>query len=177
MRAGIAVLLFCLAIGASPVDARKIYKWVLPDGSVTYSDRPKQQGARELKLPPLQTYTPAPARASGSADQAAARDDSTVPYEVVQVVSPQPDQTIRDNNGTVSVRLELAPALQPGHVVEILLDGTAIGSGSATSASVTNVDRGSHTVAAVVKDASGKVVASAPGVAFHLKQASKLNPP
>jgi hypothetical protein len=75
------------------------------------------------------------------------------------------------------VRLELAPALQPGHIVEILLDGTAIGSGSATSASVTNVDRGSHTVAAVVKDASGKVVASAPGVAFHLKQASKLNPP
>lgn len=176
MRAGIAVLLFCLAIGASPADARKIYKWVLPDGSTTYSDRPQQEGAKELKLPPLQTYTPAPARASGGADQAAAGDNTTVPYEVVEVVSPQPDQTIRDNNGTVSVRLELAPALQPGHTVEILLDGTAIGSGSATSASVTNVDRGTHTVAAVVKDASGNVVASAPGVTFHLKQTSRLNP-
>ena len=177
MRAGIAVLLFCLAIGASPVDARKIYKWVLPDGSITYSDKPQQEGAKELKLPPLQTYTPAPVPASGGAGQAAAGDNTSVPYEVVKVVSPLPDETIRDNNGTISVRLELAPALQPGHVVEILLDGTAIGSGSATSASVTNVDRGSHTVAAVVKDASGKVVASAPGVAFHLKQASKLNPP
>ena len=177
MRAGIAVLLFCLAIGASPADARKIYKWVLPDGSITYSDRPQQQGAKELKLPPLQTYTPAPAPASGGADQAAAGDNTSVPYEVVKVASPLPDETIRDNNGTVSVRLELAPALQSGHTVEILLDGTAIGSGSATSASVTNVDRGTHTVAVVVKDAAGKVVASAPGVTFHLKQASKLNPP
>ena len=62
-------------------------------------------------------------------------------------------------------------------MVEILLDGKSVGSGRGTSVSLTDVDRGSHTITATVKDASGKAVATAPGVTFNLKRASRLNPP
>lgn len=176
MRTVSLVLILAAGVMVSPVDARKIYKWVLPDGTIAYADRPQEEGATELELPPLQTYSPSPVPAAGGSNQGRGEDQGEVPYEVVKVVSPSPDETIRDNSGTVSVRLELAPALQAGHSVEILLDGKVIGSGAATSASVTNVDRGSHTVSAVIKNAAGKVVANAPAVTFHLKQASKLNP-
>lgn len=176
MRAGTVAFVLSLAVmlAAGPADARKIYKWVLPDGSITYSDKPQQEGAKELVLPSLQTYTPPPAPAGTGAAGTADAGKQAVSYESIKVVAPQPDETIRDNNGAVSVRLELTPPLQAGHSVEILLDGKAIGSGAATSASVTNIDRGSHSVSAVVKDASGKVLANAAGVTFHLKQASKL---
>lgn len=172
----VPLLLALLAAGwAMPCDASKIYKWVLPDGSISYSDRPQQEGAQEMELPSLQLYTPAPLPAAAAAAQGGDADqDAALAYEVVRIASPQPDETIRDNSGNVSVQVELRPALQAGHTVEILFNGSAIGSGAATTASVTNVDRGSHTVSAVVKDASGKVLASAPGVTFHLKQASRL---
>lgn len=171
----LALLLLPLALVAAPPAGAKIYKWVLPDGTITYSDRPQEKGAKEMKLPPLQTYTPppTPAPAPGPGTD---KDKPATGYEVVKVVSPQPDEVIRDNGGTVNVRLELKPSLRDGHQVEILLDGKAIGSGASTSASVSNVNRGQHTVSAVVKDAEGKTVASAPGVTFHLKRASRLTP-
>jgi hypothetical protein len=74
------------------------------------------------------------------------------------------------------VRIVIEPGLRSGHVVEILLDGNAIGSGRATSASVSNLDRGTHTISATVKDADGKVVASAGSVTFHLLKISKNMP-
>ena len=169
------LLAVLLAVGAVPA-AAKIYKWVMPDGSIQYSDRPQEEGAKEVDLPPLQTFSPppTPARTPAAGDDAQARDAQG--YEVVKVVSPADGEVVRDNGGTVSVQLALEPALQAGHTVEILLDGKPIGSGRATSASVTGVDRGSHTVSAVIKDASGNTVASASGVTFHLKQASRLLP-
>lgn len=170
--------LLILLVGVGFNAQAKVYKWVMPDGSIQYSDKPQVAGAKEVELPPLQLYTapptPPPASASAKADEKKAANAQG--YDVVKVAQPGAGEVIRDNGGSVNVRLELDPALRPGHTVEILLDGKSIGSGSATSASVTNVDRGSHTVSAVVKDAAGNTVATAAGVTFHLKQTSRLQP-
>jgi len=167
-------VLFLLLAGcvAQPLEA-KIYKWVMPDGSIQYSDRPQEEGARPVELPPLQTYSapPAPPAADAAAEGG---EPQAKGYETVEVVRPEPDETIRDNGGTISVEIVIEPPLQRDHTVEILFDGQSIGSGRATAASITNVDRGSHTVSAVVKDASGKSVATAPAVTFHLKKVSRL---
>ncbi len=169
-----AVLPFALA---GPANA-KIYKWVMPDGSIQYSDRPQEEGAKEAELPPLQLYTapPPPAEDPQSEDDDVAAPAEAVDYTTVEFVSPKAGEVIRDNGGTVNVQLKLEPALQSGHTVEISLDGKPVGSGKGTSASLTNVDRGSHTVSAVVKNADGATVASAPGVSFELKRASRLLP-
>jgi hypothetical protein len=167
------LLIAILALACLPVHG-KVYKWVMPDGSIEYSDRPQEEGAKEAELPPLQLYSapPAPAAAEEEKEEAPA----TVKYEVVEVISPKSGEVIRDNGGTISVQLKLEPALQSGHTVEILVDGKSVGSGRATSASVTNLDRGSHSVSAVIKDAEGGNVASAAGVSFELKRRSRLLP-
>ena len=168
-RIGILCLLLVVAVGTAQA---KIYKWVLPDGSVVYSDRPQEEGAREVELPPIQTFSPPPTpRDAGETES----KEPEKTYDSVKVVSPQNDEAVRDNGGTVSVQIDLTPPLHPGHTVEILLDGKPIGKGRGTTATVTNVDRGTHSVSAVVKDADGKTVASAPGVTFHLKRVSRLN--
>ena len=100
----------------------KIYKWVMPDGTIEYSDRPPQEGATPVELPPLPTYSPSPLPAA-QPDRPAESDQAGSGYDRFQVVAPTSDEVIRDDGeGTVSVQLELEPGLRGGHTVEILLD-------------------------------------------------------
>ena len=163
-----------LALGVSPAGA-KIYKSVLPDGSVVYSDTPPEQGAKPMELPGIQTYSPPPLSAPTAAPAKEA-EKGFQGYESFEVSAPADDATVRDNGGTVRISLMLAPGLRSGHKVEIFMDGKSIGSGAGTSASVTNVDRGTHSIHAVVRDAEGKELVRTPDSVFHLKQTSRLNP-
>jgi hypothetical protein len=167
------LILLLVGVLCAPVSA-KVYKLVLPDGSVQFTDQP-QEGAEEVKLPPVQTFRPPPVPPSGSGSSGE-RGDAGPLYESIAVVSPRPDETLRDNTGTVDITLSLEPSLRAGHTVEILLDGKAIGSGAGTSVSVSDVDRGTHTVSAAVKDADGNTLATAPGVTFHLKRTAVGGP-
>lgn len=168
------LLLLLAGCVVQPLEA-KVYKWVMPDGSIEYSDRPQEEGARAVELPPLQTYSAPPIPPAGGSAPADGEPEAKG-YEALEVVQPKPDETLRDTGGTISVQIRLEPALQRDHTVEILFDGQSIGSGRATAASITNVDRGSHTVSAVVKDADGKELARADDVTFFLKKTSKLLP-
>jgi Domain of unknown function (DUF4124) len=172
-------LLLLLAV-ACAAHAETVYKIVQPDGTVVYSDQPAP-GAQKLDVKPIQTYQP-PALPDTSAGAAAspAKAGAKTPfdgYTKFVISSPVPDATVRDNNGVVAVTLQIEPALQPGHKVEIRLDGKAIGTGRSTSVTLTSVDRGTHTVDAVVMDASGKTLATTPPVTFHLHRATALLSP
>lgn len=174
----VAAFIAVILVAVAPPAAGKVYKWVMPDGSIQYSDRPQEEGAEQVDLPPLQLYTAPPTPATSQAEDAEEKDEEAVArgYDKVEFVKPTPGEVIRDNGGIVQVQLKLEPALQTGHSVEILLDGKSVGSGRATSASLSNVDRGSHSVSAVIKDDKGSTVASAPAVSFELKRVSRLLP-
>ena len=95
-----AVLAFALA----PLANAKIYKWVMPDGSIQYSDRPQEEGAKEAELPPLQLYTAPPTPA---AEEKAGEEEEGAPaeeagYTTVEFVSPKAGEVIRDNGDTNS---------------------------------------------------------------------------
>ena len=147
----------------------KIYKWKMPDGSVRYADKP-QKGGEEVKLPELQFYTAPPLPAVQP--KTANKTPATTQYKTFKVSSPKADQVLRDNSGKVSVQLSIDPGLDKNHSIEILMDGKSIGSGRGTSVSLTNVDRGSHTLQASIKDKSGKAVKQSASVTFHLKRHS-----
>ncbi|MEN8175965.1 MAG: DUF4124 domain-containing protein, partial [Pseudomonadota bacterium] len=123
----------------------EIYKHVGEDGSVYYSDRPSE-GAAPVELPPASVYTPRKLPTL----EAPETPDAKVPqplYERVAVVTPPNDGTIWDNQGRVEVAVDLEPALRPGHVLEIHLDGRPLFTGLTTSrVTLNNVDRGSHTL-------------------------------
>jgi hypothetical protein len=160
----------CLALAMGTVQAGKIYKYTLPSGKVVYTDKapPPDQG-EEVQVEPLQSFTlpPAPPLKDSTAKKFVPKP---VGYEEFKLTSPSNDATIRDNGGNVRVILSLTPGLQRGHDIEVMMDGQPIGSGKGTSVTLTDVDRGTHTVQAAIKDAQGKEIARSNSVIFHLKR-------
>jgi len=167
-------LLSLLLLAPPLAFAAGVYKNVQPDGTIIYSDQ-KAEGAEELKLPELQTYTAPPLGGDKAADAAsgAAVDPAvSVGYKSIVISTPENDATLRDNAGNVAVTLTLQPPLEVKHSVDIRMDGRSIGKGRGTSISLTNVDRGTHTLEAVVLDENGKEVGRSATTTFHLNRVS-----
>lgn len=151
-----------------------VYKWVDEEGNVVYSDKPRA-GATELNLPPPSVYTPSTTPPAAKAARKKGKEDSAG-YRVL-IVSPQQDETIRDNTGAVTVQMVLEPSLnvEAGHQLALLLDGVKqTGDSIASVLQLQDVDRGSHTVQIQVEDADGNTLATSNAVTFHMKQASRL---
>ena len=163
--------LLCLMLAVSAAQAGKIYKYTLSNGDVVYTDKPPppaDQG-EAITLEPLQGFSlprPPPLEDSTAKKQ----EPEPVGYKEFKVTSPSDDATIRDNGGNVRVSLTLTPGLRSGHRIEVMMDGQPIGSGSGTSITLTEVDRGTHTVQAAVKDSEGKEIARSNSVIFHLRR-------
>lgn len=169
------IWLACLLALASGELPAAIYKQVLPDGTVSYSNEPRP-GAEKIE-PPLPQVIPAmkPA-AEPSPEQPAA---SAAPYATLRIAIPADDQVIWSSERTLGVSVEIVPPLRipQGHRLVILLDGTPVsGPGTETQATLSNVDRGTHTLMAEVRDALGRGVMQSATVTFHLKQHSSLPP-
>ena len=162
------LLLLAALVPAVPATA-VVYRWVDEEGNVVYSDQPHPGAERieELEVqtlpapppPPPLERTPQPQPAPG--------------YEAVRIERPRPDETIIDTQGNFTVAGSLQPPLQAaaGHRVRLLLDGKPVGEpGTSLSFSLTNIDRGTHTVQLEVVDRDGKRVAASEPVTFHLRR-------
>ena len=167
--------LILLSIAANAPAA--IYKWVKPDGSVIYSDRPPTESATPADLPPVQEIKmpPPPPPPEPSSSNQAAQAQPAEEYTKLEITEPANNSTVRDNGGQVSVKLSLEPQLQEGDVTTILLDGNEIGQGRGTSLTLTNVDRGTHTLQAAVKDAQGTTLISSPTITFTVQRVSVIH--
>lgn len=100
----------------------------------------------------------------------------TVAYTSLVITQPAAEETIHDNTGTLAVELTLSPALQieQGHRIKLLLDGTAMPVTGTTSLTLTEIDRGAHTLQAAVEDQSGAVLIVSEPVSFYMWRASAL---
>lgn len=100
----------------------------------------------------------------------------TVAYTSLVITQPAAEETIHDNTGTMAVELALSPALQieQGHRIKLLLDGTAMPVTGTTSLTLTEIDRGAHTLQAAVEDQSGAVLIVSEPVSFYMWRASAL---
>jgi hypothetical protein len=97
-------------------------------------------------------------------------------YQSVQIIAPEPEATVHDNNGNLAVRIKIVPPLRAaaGDRLAILLDGKTVAGGAAQSYELTAIDRGSHTLQVRVKTAEGRVLVTSPPVKFHMWRASRL---
>jgi hypothetical protein len=90
-------------------------------------------------------------------------------------LTPRSDETFT-NPESVSVALELTPALRSGDALTVTLDGVALtGGNDQTAFSVPQPDRGSHTVTAHVVDRSGRTLCDA-STTFHVMRPSINSP-
>ena len=163
-------LVLLVLVGVAVVANAAIYRWIDSDGTVTYSDRP-QPGSERLKLTPLQTYNPAPVPNNTASVPTQTRQFED--YDEFAILTPRNDATFRNNGGNINVQLKLEPALRSTHAVGILLNDRTVGEpGSTMSLTLSNVDRGTHRLQAVIMDESGNELARTEPVTFHLQRTS-----
>ena len=170
----LALMIF-LALAFGTVHAQKVFRVVQPDGTVEFTDvPPSNRPAEEIHLRPLNT-TPALAPAPDSATQTAGTREKKG-YSEFRITRPGDGEGIRNNAGSVNVDLKLQPALRSGDEIHLLLDGQSIGGGKSTAITLTDMERGTHSIQAMVKNSAGQVVARSNSVTFTLQRTSTNQP-
>ncbi len=169
------LLVLCVALASGAAQAQKVYKIIQPDGTVEFTDVPPPDvPAQRIDVPPLNTSEPL-APPSGGSPQSA--NGAPTGYREFRITRPADGEAIRDNAGNVNVDLSLEPSLRRGDKIDLYLDGQSIGGGEATGITLADMDRGSHRIKAVVKNADGQVVARSNSVTFTLQRRSAILQP
>ena len=168
-----ALLLFLLGAIVATNATAEVYKRINPDGSVEFTGTPSSSEDEPVKLAPMSTFkaTPtAPTRSSGSRPT-----PSLNKYTSLKITSPANDTTIRDNAGNLSINVSVSPSLGTGHQLVLLIDGSPKAEGRSGQFTLTNIDRGSHTLQARVIDAANKLLISSQTITIHLQRFSVLH--
>jgi hypothetical protein len=153
-----------------PASAQGIYKWEDENGQTHYSDVP-QEGAIEIELRPVQTFAAPAVKSTATEDRSDNKKKQG--YDALEISSPGDEETIWNTGGTISVNLQVSPALKPGHLIVLYLDGKLMAQpAQGTSAQLTEVSRGTHALQAVLLDAKGKQLIKSRPITFFSKQAT-----
>jgi len=158
------LLLFTVASHA------EIYKGTDAEGNVIYSDE-ELPNTTEIQVPePTSIPMPKPEPKKTVEEET----EDTVAYELFKILSPSKDETIRIASGDMPVSLSITPELdiEQGHRITVYIDGTASLSTTKLNIQIPNVDRGSHSVRAEIKDNKNKVLIKSNTVTFHMKRHS-----
>ena len=172
------VLLGCLLAFTSSAQSsrREVWQWKDANGVTHFSDNPAP-GARKIVLNGSPASTAAPpasaAAATGSAAQPAATE---VVYDRLEIWSPESGASFFEADSVVSIRIRAEPELGPTHRLLTYLDGKLLPGENALEHSLSNVERGVHSVTSVIVSRDGaELIRSAP-VVFHMRQPSLPNP-
>jgi len=157
-----------------------VCKTVDADGVVSYADVPAAECPKAIKLPDYSRYAPREIPSSAvdesSAQGGTAESQPFTGYRSIRIVQPEANGTVRNNLGTVQVSIALDPVLQEGHRIKLYLDGGAVpGEFDVPSIEVSGVERGTHSLRAVVSNASGKRLGDSPSVRFTLRQTTRFD--
>jgi len=158
-----------------PLYAKDVYKWVSEEGVVIYSDT-YRPGAERIHV---SGNKPTPnSGGDTSADNAGQNTSADAGgYEQFEILTPENGETVRSNEGVVTVGLSLTPTLAADHRFQILVDGTPLkGQLKGTQFSLNGLNRGTHTLGAKIIDGEGNPVISAPSISFHLRKESVIKP-
>ncbi|HSY45456.1 MAG TPA: DUF4124 domain-containing protein [Steroidobacteraceae bacterium] len=159
--------------------AATVYKWVDENGVVHYSDQP-HPNAEKLQVKDAQTFphsSPSVAPSAAGAPPPPTAQRVGPAYQGCAVVQPTDQQDFM-NVDALTISVQTDPGLKPGDQIFVNLDGAPLNNGKPTGGqfSLSPVDRGTHTVAAQIRDSDGTVLCQTPTVSFSVHQPSLLNP-
>jgi len=163
----LAVLLLTAAMPATA----GVYTYIDEHGKRVFTDRPGGRAAEPVETRPINSM-PAQPTAPPARPSKAPREIKFT-YQLLEIVQPEHDTTLRNNAGELTVHVTSDPALQPGHFYRLLLDGIPAASASSEPAfALGNLDRGSHQLIVEVIDGEGQTLQSSPPRTFHLLRTS-----
>ena len=164
-------LLFFLALTALPA-VGEVYSYVDAQGNRVFTDRP-HSGAHRVEIPPSNSMTQPTVKPISKAKPHAAKPGPLFHYELLRILVPEPDATIRNIAGDLIVSINSDPTLQNAHSYRLLLDGKPFGDpGRSPVFPLTNIDRGTHQLAVEILDESGRMLERTPTQAFHMLRIS-----
>jgi hypothetical protein len=165
----LAACLSLIALGASA----EVFTYVDAQGNRVFTDQPRSGNARSV---PLATGNRMPANPTAAAPIRTASKSGELPlfhYDMLRVLVPEPDATIRSSAGELIVSITSEPGLQTGHRYRLLLDGQPTGEpGVSPVFPLSNIDRGSHNLSAEILDAKGRTVERTANQPFHMLRIS-----
>ena len=167
--------LFDLAVQAQD-SKRELWTWKDADGVTQYSDRPVP-GARKVELSTAAPAAP-PAVPTGRPDATRRTPASAgVQYQSLEIWSPDNGASFFGADAAVNVRMRSEPELASGDRLMLYLDGNMVeGERNAYEYTLTSLDRGAHSITAVILDNKGnEKIRSEPRV-FHVKQPTVIAP-
>jgi hypothetical protein len=148
---GFVILSSLLAVAEDTV-----YRSTDKNGNAVFTDQ-ATENAQEIEIKETATYTetvPTYTPTSKKKNQY-----KSMVYTRISILQPASEEAVRSNSGNLTVSYSLQPALESKHSTELLIDGSPVqSSGSGGSFSLTNIDRGTHTLMVQVIDDSGSVL-------------------
>jgi hypothetical protein len=165
-------MLAALALGG--VD---IYRWTDAEGQRHFSDQP-HPGAERITITTTTPATAGSQPASGTGVPAASGAAEPFSYSLIEIQAPAQDEVLWNIEGQLDVVAAVSPPLQPGHMLEIYLDGNRVLSlpPGITRGRLSNVFRGEHRLQATVVNESRETVTRGEVTTFSIRQTSTANP-
>jgi hypothetical protein len=164
------LLIACLI--ALPASA-EVFMYVDAQGNRVFTDQPKSGNAKRVPLTKSNRIAANSTSAAPLLAQSSPEVQALFHYEVLRILIPEPDATIRSNTGEVIVSATNEPALQPGHRYRLLLDGQPTAEpGLSPVFPLSNIDRGSHTLSVEILDEQGRIVERTASQPFHMQRTS-----
>ncbi len=173
----LATALLAIACSGATAEERTIYRSIDANGNPVFTDMPPRDGqtAEEIKIKVTSgnSYAASTARTPYTGNTSGSEAPTTGALYSLDIISPANDETIRDNSGSVSISAATTPVLRRGHSLRLVMDGTLTDlPADGTVFDLSNVDRGSHTIAVAVVDRAGNVLAQGEPSTFHLQRYS-----
>lgn len=149
-------LCFTLLNPLTIVAEEKVYRSIDKNGNVVFTDQ-VTENAEEIEIKETATYTETIPTYTPSTKPKS--EDAPAGYSSLSILEPAREAAIRSNSGSLTVSYSLQPGLEPKHSTQLLMDGSPVqSSGGAGSFSLTNIDRGTHTLTVQVINEDGAVM-------------------
>ncbi|WP_131781718.1 DUF4124 domain-containing protein [Legionella gresilensis] len=153
----------------------EIYKWTDSQGVVHFSDEP-HPGAETVVLPPTQSSNPPPSNVPTTPSTPVTgnkinKNSLIQPDYTATISQPKSDSTIRNNQGYVSVAIEVEPEIQQGVMLQLIFDNQPLGKPQVGKNFIlNNVNRGAHTLAVQIIGADGEVLSTSDPITFYMQR-------
>ncbi|SCZ34852.1 MULTISPECIES: DUF4124 domain-containing protein [unclassified Pseudomonas] len=160
-----------LSLAALPGMAQ-VYTYIDAQGNRVFTDQPRPGNAKKVQLPPANRL-PTPPASTNPPPAAEVPSKPLFHYEMLRLLIPEPDATIRSTAGELIVSVTSEPGLKKGHRYRLLLDGQPTGApGPSPVFALSNIDRGTHQLAVEILDEQDHIVERTANQPFHMQRMS-----
>ncbi|PSW60284.1 DUF4124 domain-containing protein [Photobacterium kishitanii] len=172
-----------LLLVATTAIATTIYSWTDDNGMVHFSDiaQVPQASAVELSITELQPHFQSTVVERNQTDNIeritiTTDTEALLPIATIRLLAPLHQQTIRSNDGNISVRAVSNRKLNKNLQAQLVIDGQTNSSPQTRlSWQLTNIDRGTHQIQIQLLN-NGKLLASSESITVYLHRVSQIRP-